>query len=226
MSDSSNVYDYNDHSKLQMYEVFSTEVSNQVQEPQVNIVEEKIAKKKTNRQQYQNYSETEKDRVIQTYMFTSLSYSKVGEKYGIPVSTLKSWIKAAKEASKKEETLEVDNAIEEQPKTNQHLRKLKEEHTKFLEEFIDNNPVVTLDQMVDALSDKFEGFSISKCGVDKHMKESCSYTKRITKIPAKRNSPDVIELRSRAIGVWIKDSNISFMQNCIFIDKSGSIFIL
>jgi hypothetical protein len=31
---------------------------------------------------------------------------------------LKSWVKAAKEASKNEETLEVDNAIEEQPKKN------------------------------------------------------------------------------------------------------------
>ncbi|KAG0735226.1 hypothetical protein G6F57_007175 [Rhizopus arrhizus] len=145
-------------------------------------------------------------------MFTSLSYSKVGKKYGILVSTLKSWIKAAKEASKKEETLEVDNAIEEQPKTNQHLRKLKEEHRKFLEEFIDNNPVVTLDQIVDALSDKFEGFSISKCDTDKHMKESCSYTlKRITKIPAKRNSPDVIELRFRAAGQPPGDPSVSIL---------------
>ncbi|KAG1576847.1 hypothetical protein G6F46_005497 [Rhizopus delemar] len=155
-------------------------------------------------------------------MFTSLNYSKVGEKYGIPVSTLKSWVKAAKEASKKEEALEVDNAIEEQPKKNQHLRKLKKEHTKFLEEFTDNNPVVTLDQMVNALSDKFESFSISKSGVDKHLKESCSYTlKRITKTSAKRNSSDVIELRFRAVETWIKDSNISFMQNCIFIDEAG-----
>ncbi|CEG80738.1 hypothetical protein RMATCC62417_15034 [Rhizopus microsporus] len=136
-----------------MYEVFGTEVSNQVQELQFNIVEEKISKKKTNRQQYQNYSEKEKDRAIQKYMFTSLSYSTVGEKYGIPKSTLKPWVKAAKEACKKVDTLEVDNAIEEQPKTNQHRRKLKEEHTKFLEEFIDNNPVVTLDQMADTLSD-------------------------------------------------------------------------
>jgi transposase-like protein len=83
-----------------MYEVFNTEVSNQVQEPQVNIVEEEIAKK-TNRQQCQNYTEKEKHRAIQTYMLTSLSYSKVGERYGIPVSALKSWAKAAKEASKK-----------------------------------------------------------------------------------------------------------------------------
>ncbi|KAG1238668.1 hypothetical protein G6F68_000467 [Rhizopus microsporus] len=129
-------------------------------------------------------------------MFTSLSYSKAGEKYDIPESTLKSWVKAAKEASKKEEILEVDNAIED--------------------------PVATLDQMVDTLSDKFEGLSISKSGVDKHLKESCSYTlKRITKIPAKRSSPDVVELRLRAFEAWIKDSNISFMQSCIFIDESG-----
>ncbi|EIE80337.1 hypothetical protein RO3G_05042 [Rhizopus delemar RA 99-880] len=76
--------------------------------------------------------------------------------------------------------------------------------------------------MVDALSDKFEGFSISKSGMDKHLKESCSYTvKRITEIPAKRNSPDVIELRFKVVEAWIKDSNISFMQNCIFIDEAG-----
>ncbi|RCH81253.1 hypothetical protein CU097_004664 [Rhizopus azygosporus] len=172
-----------------MYEVFSAEVLNQVQEPQFNIVKEKIAKKKTKRQQYQNYSEKEKDRAIQT----------------IPESTLKSWVKAVKEASRKEETLEVDNAIEEQPKKNQHLHKLKEEH-----------------QVVDTLSDKIEGFSISKSDVDKHLKESCTYTLgRITKIPANRSPPDVIELRSRAVEAWIKNFNISFMQNCIFIDESG-----
>jgi hypothetical protein len=79
MGESSNDYDFNDQNKFQMYEIFSTEVSNQVQAPQFNIVEEKIAKKKTNRQQYQNYSEKEKDRAIQAYMFTSISYSKVGE---------------------------------------------------------------------------------------------------------------------------------------------------
>ncbi|ORE03584.1 hypothetical protein BCV72DRAFT_232907 [Rhizopus microsporus var. microsporus] len=64
MSESSKVYDFNDQSKFQMYEVFSTEVSNQVQELQFNIMEEKIAKKKTNSQQYQNYSEKEKERAI------------------------------------------------------------------------------------------------------------------------------------------------------------------
>lgn len=86
--------------KLQTYEVFSTEVSNQVQEPQFDIVEEKIAKKKASRQQYQSYSEKERYRTIQTYMFTTLSSNKFEENYGIPVSTLKPWIKAAKEASK------------------------------------------------------------------------------------------------------------------------------
>lgn len=92
---------------------------------------------------------------------------------------------------------------------------------KFLEEFIDNNPVATLNQMGDALSDRFEVFSISKFGMDKHLKESCSYTNRITHIPAKRNSPDVTEQRVRAVEAWIKYSNIFFMYNCIFIDKSG-----
>ena len=135
---------------------------------------------------------------------------------------MKSWVKAVKEASRKEETLEVDNAIEEQPKKNQHLHKLKEERMKFLKKFIDNSPVITLDQVVDTLSDKIEGFSISKSDVDKHLKESCTYTLgRITKIPAKRSSPDVVELRLRAFEAWIKDSNISFMQSCIFIDESG-----
>lgn len=52
MSESSKIYNFNDQSKFQMYEVFSTEVLNQVQESQFNIVEEKIAKKKTNRLQY------------------------------------------------------------------------------------------------------------------------------------------------------------------------------
>jgi hypothetical protein len=58
-------------------------------------------------------------------MFTILSYSKFEEKCGMPVSILKSWVKAAKEVPKKEETLKVDNSIEEQPKKNLQLRMLK-----------------------------------------------------------------------------------------------------
>jgi hypothetical protein len=54
---------------------------------------------------------------------------------------------------------------------------------------------------------------------------SCRYNhqflKRVTKIPAKRNSPDVIELRFGAIEAGINDYNIRLMQNCIFTDGSG-----
>ncbi|KAG0740647.1 hypothetical protein G6F57_003656 [Rhizopus arrhizus] len=83
---------------------------------------------------------------------------------------------------------------------------------RFLEEFIDNNPVAMLDQIADVLSDKFEDLRISKSGMDKHLIEDCPYMlKRITKIPPKRNSPDVIELRFRAVEAWIKDSHISFI---------------
>lgn len=60
---------------------------------------------------------------------------------------LKSWVKAVKEASKKEKSLEVDDVIEEQSKKNQHLCKLKEEYIKILKEFIDNDPVATSDEM-------------------------------------------------------------------------------
>jgi hypothetical protein len=98
---------------------------------------------------------------------------------------------------------------------------------RFLEEFIDNNPVAMLDQIADVLSDKFEDLRISKSGMDKHLIEDCPYMlKGITKIPPKRNSPDVIELRFRAVEAWIKDSHISFIQNYIFINEFGSIFIL
>ncbi|PHZ15344.1 uncharacterized protein RHIMIDRAFT_302735 [Rhizopus microsporus ATCC 52813] len=122
--------------------------------------------------------------------------------------------------------LEVGNVIEEQAKTNQHLRKLKEEHTKFLEEFIDNNPGVTLDQMADALNDKLEGFSISKSGVDKHMKESCSYTlKRITKIPAKRSSPNVIE-DLELLRHGLKTLTSVLCKTVFSLMDLGSIFIL
>ncbi|KAG1461722.1 hypothetical protein G6F46_002124 [Rhizopus delemar] len=67
---------------------------------------------------------------------------------------------------------------------------------------------VTLDQTVDALIDKFEGFSISKSGMDKHLKENCSsMLKRITKIPAKQNSPTLLnqdlELLKRGLKILI-----------------------
>ncbi|KAG1642267.1 hypothetical protein G6F44_005009 [Rhizopus delemar] len=88
--------------------------------------------------------------------------------------------------------------------------------------FIDNNPVAMLAQIADVLSDKFEDLKISRSGMDKHLEEDCSYTLNIiTKIPPKRNSPDIIELKFRAVEAWIKDSHISFMQNCVFIDKFG-----
>lgn len=57
-----------------------------------------------------------------------------------------------------------------------------------------------LDQIANVLSDKFEDLRISRSVMDKHLKEDCSYTlNRITKIPPKRNFPDIIELKFRAV---------------------------
>ena len=72
--------------------------------------------------------------------------------------------------------------------------KLKEEHTKFLLEFFDNNPSAVLWEACTALYDEFLTLSIDLSNVHHHLINYCSLTlKKLNKLLAKRNSPKIIK---------------------------------
>lgn len=56
----------------------------------------------------------------------------------------------------------------------------------------------------------------------KHLVLHCSSTlKRLYRIVEERNAPRTILQRKNIISEWIKDSNMDYTSNCVFVDEAG-----
>jgi transposase len=95
------------------------------------------------------------------------------------------------------------------------------EHKQHVQKLIDEEPQVTVTEVVDNLVAKFADFSLSKTQVHHHMKTTCNLSVSIPRFePEKRNSEEKIEERYKWFMDW-KDAGVDFTKNCVFIDESG-----
>ena len=99
------------------------------------------------------------------------------------------------------------------------LEILTEEHSRFLENFYDNDAAATLQQAQEALEKEF-GISITLSGLHKHLVEKCSFTmKKLEKHSEARNSEETKAKRAEWVA-WTIASQIDY-HKCIFIDEAG-----
>jgi hypothetical protein len=107
-------------------------------------------------------------------------------------------------------------------RTGGNHRTLEDQHTAFLTDYFDENAAAALWQARDSLLLSFPGLSITLSAIHKHLVINCSLTlKRLYKIPEARNSERTINLRIERVSERIKDTNIDFRSNCVFIDEAG-----
>ncbi|CEP09722.1 hypothetical protein [Parasitella parasitica] len=94
-------------------------------------------------------------------------------------------------------------------------------HQDFVQNIIENDPQIFTEDIIDRLSEKFEGFSISKSQLNHHLRNTMLISvKRPTFEAEVRNSAENLQTRYELFMQW-KDSNLDFTQNCVFIDESG-----
>jgi transposase len=101
-------------------------------------------------------------------------------------------------------------------------RKLFDEHTIFLIKFWDEKPSATLEEARQVLAIEFEGLDITLSGLRKHVIKHCRLTlKKLEKLPARRVSDDILDLRRKMVLEWKTDENLDYMSTCVFLDEAG-----
>ncbi|KAG1463098.1 hypothetical protein G6F56_005364 [Rhizopus delemar] len=99
---------------------------------------------------------------------------------------------------------------------------LTDEHKDFLIEWADKNiDSVTLDDMLEVLTDRFGKLDISKSGFNKFVKDKCKITFKQARLQSvERNSPEKIEERYQWVKRWA-EADMDFTSNCVFIDEAA-----
>ncbi|CEP08936.1 hypothetical protein [Parasitella parasitica] len=99
---------------------------------------------------------------------------------------------------------------------------LNEVHKKHLISFYDDNPSAVVDQAMASLTSKFAGLKIGKTAVYNFMTSECNLTfKKAHMYSIQRNSPDNIERRYEWVLNWVKETDMDYMSNCVFIDEAA-----
>lgn len=110
-------------------------------------------------------------------------------------------------------------ASEVRPRGNN--RKLTEQHSQFLESYVEQHPTCCIKDATAELCKEFEGLSISGSSVHRHLTEKLSFTLTRTRPQAEaRNSEDTRELRRQFVERLV-EQNIDYRRQCVFIDESG-----
>lgn len=148
-----------------------------------------------NGKRYNSYSDMQKEQFFFLYHEKLLTAGKAAAKLGIPRSTAYTWVKKNEEEPSDEiQQRKVPKAGGGRP------RLLNETHQQHLTAFIDDNPSVTLDQMMTSLTDQFDGLNVSKSTLYRFVRDHCSITSK----KAHFHSKDRNNLSSKRTGASSK----------------------
>ncbi|KAG0285318.1 hypothetical protein BGZ98_005543 [Dissophora globulifera] len=94
------------------------------------------------------------------------------------------------------------------------------QHTTFIIQYLDNNPLATMEQLQDELQDHFD-IKVSKSTVQKHVHQECHHTfKRIREVSDMRNNPMVMAERKSWAEYWIQNQR-EYIYHSVFVDEAG-----
>ncbi|KAG1016325.1 hypothetical protein G6F26_012618 [Rhizopus arrhizus] len=100
---------------------------------------------------------------------------------------------------------------------------LTEEHRKFMANWADENAEsVTLNDMMEVLTNKFGKIEISKTALYNFVREKCRITwKKAHFESVDRNCTEKLDERYDWVKKWIESDLLDYESNCIFIDKAS-----
>jgi transposase len=99
---------------------------------------------------------------------------------------------------------------------------LTDEHKNYMIQWADENTdSVVLEDMLDALTEKFGYLQITRSGFYKIAREKCRITfKKAHLQPVERNTPEKIKQRYEWVKRWM-ETDLDFTSNCVFIDVAA-----
>ena len=85
----------------------------------------------------------------------------------------------------------------------------------------ENTDSVILEDILDALTEKFGYLQITRSGFYKFVRQKCRITfKKVHLQPVERNTPEKIEQRSEWVKRWM-ETDLDFTSNCVFIGEAA-----
>ncbi|KAI8985230.1 hypothetical protein BDB01DRAFT_867048 [Pilobolus umbonatus] len=88
-------------------------------------------------------------------------------------------------------------------------------HNEYITKLLDNDPQIFADDIINSLTEQFEGFTISKSQMNNHLPNTMPYFE-----PEVRNSAENLQTRLAWFMKW-KDSDLDFTKYCISIYEAG-----
>lgn len=181
----------------------------------ISMIKVKVAKAPVN-STYINYDDHTREKFIDRMIEGPVRRGRVAEvarQFGIAYNTANRWWKLYNE------TCEIPYKKSEKNVGRPSF--FSDEHEQHIEEIVEQNPQICADNIIDSLTHKFEGFSISKSQMNHHLRNNMFITVKRPTFEAKiRNSIDNLQTRYEWFMKW-KDSDIDFDKNCVFIDEAS-----
>ncbi|KAG1175661.1 hypothetical protein G6F36_011063 [Rhizopus arrhizus] len=113
-----------------------------------------------------------------------------------------------------------ESIFEKKKKSGRH-RILREEHKRFLLNYIDENPSAVLTEVVESLTQNFVDLNVSRSTVYNFMTTQCNLSiKQAQFHPLERNSEEKIQQRYDWVQKW-QQTDLDFTTNCVFLDESA-----
>lgn len=165
---------------------------------------------------YRTYTDEQIEKLIDLVIEQHATAAEAARITGINERTAQRLVKEWKDRGSNELPVRSQTAKRRGPKN-----KLTEEHSQFLIDYIDENPLAVLEETMDALCARFEGLKISKASLHRHMVSECSLSfKRARKLVDKRNALEIRQARKEWVEHWM-NTDLDFFTNCVFIDEAG-----
>ncbi|KAG1451954.1 hypothetical protein G6F56_007947 [Rhizopus delemar] len=99
--------------------------------------------------------------------------------------------------------------------------KLTENHSQFIDNYVENHPTCIVKDVTDCLCAAFDDLTINESSVYRHITDKLQFTLTRTQPRiAERNSEDTIEKRQQFVECLMENS-VDFKRQCVFVDESG-----
>lgn len=155
------------------------------------------------------HSEQDRIKFFEVYDDRCDSVAKIAKELNIPPNVASSWVKSRNKG-------EVS-----QPRRGPRKHDLGDEHKSIIENAIEEDPTVSIKDMVDGLKESFADLDISQTSVYNFVTKDCGMSyKQAGRGRAQKNSPKIIESRYR-FAKDIKDSASDYLRGCVFLGEVG-----
>lgn len=140
------------------------------------------------------------------------SINSCARELDIQSRTAQRWVKESEENG--------DGELPVPKKRGKQSANLNDDHKDVLFGFVEGNPSILVQIMMEKLSQDFEGMNVGKSTLQKFLKDECAFTFKLAgRESVDRNSDQRIDARFEFADGLTK-SDVDFRQNCVFVDEA------